>query len=82
MQQNVKPQFNGYLIGTIFCTKYMFAFKIFSIEVTIHSDNELDNVKSNFEPFFFLNQASLSVFSQAILSVSKIVLFPCNMIIK
>ena len=53
MQQNVKPQFNGYLIGTIFCTKYMFAFKIFSIEVTIPSDNELDNVKSNFEPFFF-----------------------------
>ena len=40
-----------YLSHTIFCTKYTFAFKTFSTEVTIHSDNELDNVKPNFEPF-------------------------------
>ena len=52
MQQNVKPQFSGYLFNSpYFCTKYMFAFKFFSVEVTIHSDNELDNVKPNFEPF-------------------------------
>ena len=54
MQQNVKPQFSGYLFNSsYFCTKYMFAFKIFSVEVTIHSDNELDNVKPNFEPFYY-----------------------------